>query len=83
MSKVKKVIQVIVGKYTNSAGENKNIYKTIGKIIDTNTGDRLVMECTPIIKGGWDGWAFINDPLPKHANAGFPSDGPEDDDFKY
>ena len=83
MSKVKKEITVIVGKYTNANGETKNLYKKIGKIIDTNTGDRLVIDSIPIMKGGWDGWAFINDPLPKHANSGFPSDKHDDDDIQY
>jgi hypothetical protein len=77
MSKVLKEISVIQGTYVNKDGQQKNRYQKIGSIIDTKNGDMLKLDVTPLIKGGWDGWAYINDPKPKEGYQGFPKD--EDD----
>ena len=67
MSKVLKEITVIQGTYLNKDGQQKNRYQKIGSIIDTKNGDMLKLDVTPLIKGGWDGWAYINDPKPQES----------------
>jgi hypothetical protein len=75
MSKVKKEISTIVGSYTNSNGEKKNRYQRIGSIIDTKNGEMLKIDVIPLKEGGWDGWAYINDPKPKdNKYEGLPED---------
>lgn len=64
MSKVLKKIRVVTSQYTNAQGQNKNRYMTIGSIIDTKNGPMLKLDANPFVKGGWDGWAYINDPDP-------------------
>ncbi len=65
MSKVIKEISCIVGEYTNSQGEKKKRYQRIGSIIETKNGPMLKMDVIPLREGGWDGWAYINDPRPQ------------------
>ena len=65
MSKVLKEISCVVGRYTNAAGEQKNRYLKIGQIIDTKNGEMLKLDNIPLKEGGWDGWAYINDPRPR------------------
>jgi hypothetical protein len=77
MSKILKEISVIQGTYVNKDGQQKNRYQKIGSIIDTKNGDMLKLDVTPLIKGGWDGWAYINDPKPREGYQGLPKD--EDD----
>jgi hypothetical protein len=67
MSKILKEISVIQGTYVNKDGQQKNRYQKIGSIIDTKNGDMLKLDVTPLIKGGWDGWAYINDPKPQES----------------
>lgn len=62
MSKIKKEITAIVGQYTNKDGLTKNRYQKIGSIIDTKNGDMLKLDVIPLKEGGWDGWAYLNDP---------------------
>ena len=64
MSKILKEITVINGQYTNAKGEKKNRYARIGSIIDTKNGDMLKLDVMPLMDGGWNGWAYINDPRP-------------------
>jgi hypothetical protein len=61
MSKVLKEIKVISGTYTNKDGQQKNRYQKIGSVIDTKNGAMLKIDCVPV--GGWDGWAYMNDPV--------------------
>lgn len=68
MSKVLKKIRVVTSQYTNAQGQNKNRYMTIGSIIDTKNGPMLKLDANPFVKGGWDGWAYINDPEPMEGN---------------
>jgi len=77
MSKILKEISVIQGTYVNKDGQQKNRYQKIGSIIDTKNGDMLKLDVTPLIKGGWDGWAYINDPKLREGYQGLPKD--EDD----
>jgi hypothetical protein len=82
MSKVKKELSAIVGKYTNAQGQEKNRYQRIGSIIDTKNGDMLKLDVIPLKDGGWDGWAYINDPKPKETKyEGLPKD--EEDDIPF
>ena len=67
MSKVVKEVVVITGKYTNAEGIEKNRYQNIGKIISTERGEMLKLDAVPIMDGGWNGWAYLNDPKPKEA----------------
>lgn len=80
MSKVQKVVKVITGQYTNAQGQQKNRYMKIGSIIETKNGPMLKLDANPFVKGGWDGWAYLNDPDPvegeqprqtAHQNSGF------------
>jgi hypothetical protein len=72
MAKLLKEISVITGKYTNAQGQEKNRYTRIGSIIDTKNGDMLKIDVTPLMDGGWNGWAYINDP--KLKDDAFPKD---------
>lgn len=78
MSKILKEITVISGNYKNSKGEQKNRYQKIGVIIDTKNGDMLKLDSMPLIEGGWNGYAYINEPRFKDdvsaKNDGFPKD---------
>lgn len=78
MAKILKEISCVVGKYTNAEGQSKNRYQRIGSIIDTKNGEMLKIDNLPLKEGGWDGWAYINDPRPKDnqptRSAGFPDD---------
>lgn len=65
MSKVVKEISCIVGEYRNSEGQTKKRYQRIGSVIDTKNGPMLKLDVIPLREGGWDGWAFMNDPKPQ------------------
>jgi hypothetical protein len=65
MAKLLKEISVITGKYTNAQGQEKNRYTRIGSIIDTKNGEMLKIDVTPIMEGGWSGWAYVNEPREK------------------
>ncbi|MFZ9611244.1 MAG: hypothetical protein ACO294_11135 [Methylococcales bacterium] len=67
MSKILKELTCIVGNYTNAKGELKNRYQKIGSIIETKNGELLKLDVIPLKDGGWDGWAFINEPKPKES----------------
>lgn len=62
MSRVLKEITIIAGQYTNKDGQKKNRYQRIGSVIETKNGDMLKLDQLPLIDGGWNGWAYINDP---------------------
>lgn len=83
MSKVLKEISCIVGKYTNSNGETKNRYQRIGSIIETKNGEMLKLDNIPLREGGWDGWAYINDPRPREDRPAKPVGLPADDDMDF
>lgn len=62
MSKKIKNIVVIVGKYTDREGVEKNRYKTIGGLFETEKGQSIKIDCIPLFGGGWNGWADLYDP---------------------
>jgi hypothetical protein len=65
MATLLKELSVITGEYKNAQGEKKNRYTRIGSIIDTKNGEMLKIDVMPVMDGGWNGWAYINDPRPK------------------
>ena len=62
MAKIIKEISCVVGEYTVANGQQKKRYQRIGSIIDTKNGAMLKIDVIPLREGGWDGWAYINDP---------------------
>lgn len=83
MSRIVKEISVISGTYVNKDGQQKNRYQKIGSIIDTKNGDMLKIDVMPFIKGGWDGWAYLNDPKPKEEGRTQYQGLPADDDVPF
>ena len=83
MSKIKKEISCVVGTYTNASGVEKKRYQRIGSIIQGNNGDMLKLDAIPLKDGGWDGWAYLNDPKPKDEfdKRGLPATN--DDDIPF
>lgn len=82
MSKTVYEISVINGKYVNKNGENKNRYLTIGNVIETKNGLMIKLDSTPLMDGGWNGWAYLNTPKPKDKPVqGLPQ--LEDDDLPF
>lgn len=80
-------VVAVVGKYTNSSGEEKSRYLNIGAVIQTKKGQMLKLESVPV---GWDGWAYLNEPKPKedrpqNNKQGAPKHKPNyhDDDIPY
>ena len=79
MPKVTKEITVITGQYTNKDGQQKNRYQRIGSVIETKNGPMLKIDVIPLKDGGWDGWAYLNEPReeqqsrpqPQKRNSGF------------
>ena len=78
---ISKEISCIVGTYTNAQGQQKNRYQRIGSIIQTQRGEMLKLDVIPLKEGGWDGWAYLNDPKPKEQFQGLPKD--EDSDVPF
>lgn len=70
MSKVLKEITVTVGTYQDKTGKTKNRYRKIGSIIETKNGEMLKIDVIPLTEqGGWNGWAWINEPKPQEQKA--------------
>ena len=65
MSKILKEISAVINTYTNSQGQQKKRYQRIGSVIETRNGPMLKLDVVPLKEGGWDGWAYMNDPRPK------------------
>mgnify|MGYP006285483995 CR=1 FL=1 len=74
MARTLKEISCIIGTYTNQQGQKKNRYQKIGTIVETKNGEMLKLDVVPLKEGGWDGWAYINDPKPKERYPGLPKD---------
>lgn len=62
MSKVLKEINVTIGEYKTKTGETKKKHLRIGSVLETKVGPMLKLDAIPIQDGGWDGWAYINEP---------------------
>jgi hypothetical protein len=75
---ITKEITAIIGTYTNKDGQEKKRYQRIGSIINTRNGEMIKLDVIPLKEGGWDGWAYLNDPQPKEKFVGLPQDNPED-----
>ena len=73
MSKVYE-ITIVSGKYKNKDGQEKSRYQTIGSVIETKNGLMLKLDSIPLPDGGWNGWAWLNEPKPKEAYQGLPAD---------
>ena len=71
-------ITVVSGKYKNKDGVEKSRYQNIGSVIETKNGPMLKLDNSPLMDGGWNGWAYLNTPKPKE-DQGFPKD--EEIDF--
>lgn len=83
-----KEITAVIGQYVNKEGKTKNRYQRIGSIIDSKNGWLLKLDNIPLKEGGWDGWAYINDPQPKEMRLDDrPLKGqtfhPEDEDIPF
>lgn len=76
-----KEVTAVTGEYTNSKGELKKKYITIGAIIDTKNGPMLKLDVVPLM---WNGYAYINEPYdaskPKGQTA---SEHHSDDDVPF
>ena len=81
MSKVQKVVKVITGQYVNAQGQQKNRYRTIGSIIETKNGPMLKLDAVPLVDGGWNGWAYLNDPEDEAPAKQAPTAFSDDDDI--
>ena len=68
MAKLKDVV-ASVGKYTNSAGEEKTKFVNCGSLIESNGKQYIVMEVIPAPTVGKDGsskwWFSLFDPKPR------------------
>lgn len=69
MSKILKEISCVTGEYKNAQGEVKKRYNRIGSIIETKNGPMLKIDSIPLKEGGWDGWAYINEPKKEEQQA--------------
>ena len=69
MSKTMYEIKAIVGRYTDKNGDQKSRYQHIGSIVETKNGPMLKLDVIPLREGGWDGWAYMNDPKPRDDEA--------------
>jgi len=82
MSKTKMEVTCIVGSYINADGQQKNRYQRIGSIIQTQKGEMLKLDVIPLKDGGWDGWAFLNEPRAREDKyQGLPKEN--DDDIPF
>lgn len=66
MSKFKYEVTVTGGKYMKD-GVEKTKYYRIGSIIETKVGLMLKIDSIPVIEGGWNGFAYLNEPRPRDA----------------
>jgi len=73
------VVTVRAGTYMKD-GQEKVRYQRIGSVIETKKGPMLKLDQTPLVEGGWSGWAYLFEPKQdgkapaKQTNDGFPSD---------
>ena len=61
MSKTLKIVKASIGSYVDKDGKVKQRYRIIGSVIETRTGEMLIIDVEP---RNWDGRAFLNDPEP-------------------
>jgi len=83
MSKILKEISIIAGQYKNEDGVQKNRYQRIGSIIETKFGGMLKLDQIPLIDGGWNGWAYINEPRQEEQSNQRQGDQRKSDDVPF
>lgn len=83
MSKVLKECIASVGSYVNASGQEKKRYRNIGNLIDTKIGPSIKLDFIPLVKGGWDGWIYLRDPLPKQNEPKLDTKQDFDDDIGF
>ena len=71
-------ITIVSGKYKNKDGVEKSRYQNIGSVIETKNGPMLKIDSIPLKEGGWDGWAYINEPREKEEQPRKKSSGFDD-----
>mgnify|MGYP003341403071 FL=1 len=69
MAKTTYEVTAVVGRYTDQHGKEKNRYQRIGSVIETSNGPMIKLDTIPLKEGGWDGWAYMNDPKPRDDEA--------------
>ncbi len=83
MSKTLRIVKASTGSYTDKDGKTKHRYRTIGSVVQTRTGEMLVIDLMPL---NWDGKAFLNEPEQEGGNRSHaPGNGSHDmdDDIPY
>ena len=82
MSKTLRIVKASVGSYTDKDGKTKHRYRAIGSVIQTRTGEMLVIDLMPL---NWDGKAFLNEPEQDGDRSRAPAGAPHDmdDDIPY
>ena len=61
MKKIKN-ISVITGTYKNRDGQEKKRNQNIGSVfVDDNDNLKIKIDSTPVMDGGWNGWANCYD----------------------
>jgi len=63
-----KEVSAIVGTYLTKNGEERNVYKKLGRVVSTKHGLMLCLESIPFgMTPAKDGsvWAYINEPFDK------------------
>lgn len=83
MSKTLRIVKAATGSYTDKDGKTKYRYRTIGSVIQTRSGEMLVIDLMPL---NWDGKAFLNEPEQEGGNRPqAPGNGfnDMDDDIPY
>jgi hypothetical protein len=46
---------------TGADKDGKKFYSNIGRYMETKAGPMIKLDVIPV---GWDGWAYVSDPLP-------------------
>lgn len=59
MSKTLRIVKASTGSYNDKDGKVKHRYRPIGSVIQTRTGEMLIIDLMPL---NWDGKAFLNEP---------------------
>jgi hypothetical protein len=65
---------------TGEDKDGKPFYKTIGRYMETKKGPMIKLDVAPL---GWDGWAYVSDPLPKDGQRPAKNLGEMDNDIPF
>lgn len=80
MSKTVRIVKASVGSYTDKDGKTKHRYRAIGSVVQTRTGEMLVLDLLPF---NWDGKAFLNEPEQQQDSRRAPAHQMDDEDIPY